>query len=106
MFALAETFLANLAAPDGPADERIETPADSDLHTANAILDASLRQCIEQARTRWPELAIPEADFVAHLARCLGTDPFDPQTLTALQTEDLYLALACAPRGIGRAGPL
>lgn len=89
MYALAETFLANLKAA-----QRADVKADAEL-------EERLRRCVEEANAHWPGLALPDGDYVAHLARCLADGspadgPLDAQALDSLQTDDLYLALACA----------
>jgi RNA polymerase sigma-70 factor (ECF subfamily) len=51
-------------------------------------LDAAL----DEARRAWPDVALPDAAFVAHLEAKLGTASPRPK----LRTNDLYLACACA----------
>lgn len=101
MFALADMLLARLDGRD--ADQRAQAKADE-------TLDACLRALLASARQRWPGLLVSDDAFVAHLARCIsaastasdaaGDDRAGALSLadavSALQTDDLFLALACA----------
>jgi RNA polymerase sigma-70 factor, ECF subfamily len=78
-----ETFLPALAA--GP---RAELAAAADL-------DAILAGHVAAARAAWPDIAIDDPEFLAHLARRFPDDGTVAQ-LRALRASDVYLALACA----------
>lgn len=95
MTALAEIFLDSLAA----------------LGQADAALESTLAGMLERARQRWPSVTVPDAEFAARLGLCLAhgmaresshgqesqtNSSFDPGALAALQSDDIYLALACA----------
>jgi RNA polymerase sigma-70 factor (ECF subfamily) len=60
-----------------------------------ADLEGHLRKAVERARARWPAMAVPEGDFVRHLARHLEGESDLPGSLDALHIEDLFLALGC-----------
>lgn len=58
-------------------------------------LDAALVAAISTAHERWPRLAIPELEFVRHIAAHLPLEDA-LHALTQLRAADLYLAFACA----------
>jgi RNA polymerase sigma-70 factor, ECF subfamily len=63
-------------------------------------LESLLGALVVRGRSAHPELALDEVAFIRHLARCArGAET--PQPIEQLQTEDLYLACACA---VGLAG--
>lgn len=57
---------------------------------------AACRPLLDRARAAWPDVAVPEATFVDHLARVAGSERDVAGALVGLHAEDLYLALACA----------
>jgi RNA polymerase sigma-70 factor (ECF subfamily) len=61
-----------------------------------AALEPVLDERLARARAAWPGLAVDDATVVrAIVARLAGT-PAPAAALAAMQTDDLYLALACA----------
>jgi RNA polymerase sigma-70 factor (ECF subfamily) len=58
---------------------------------------AALDRVVEAARAAWPDIALDDATFLAHLAERAGEPTAD--SLVRLPAADLYLACACA-RGI------
>lgn len=61
-------------------------------------VEAALRRALDDGRRAWPQLAVPVAAFVQHLARQLP-DPAAPEPqLAELHAGDLYLACACIER--------
>jgi RNA polymerase sigma-70 factor, ECF subfamily len=63
-----------------------------------ADLDARLRALVGAAAAAWPEVRIPESDFLAHLAGRLPARDL-AGALDNLSPADLYLACGCA-RGL------
>jgi RNA polymerase sigma-70 factor (ECF subfamily) len=51
-----------------------------------------IEEMLRQAHAAWPELVVPDAEFIAYVAARLPEDV----PLHTLCTSDLYLALACA----------
>ncbi len=47
------------------------------------------------ARAAWPDLAVDESSFVAHIGRCVPPTADPATTLPDLHVADLYLARAC-----------
>ncbi len=65
-------------------------------------LHALIAERAAQARAAWPGVELEDSLFAAHLAACCP-DETDPEAAVAgLQTDDLFLAAACA-RGDSRA---
>ncbi|WP_141333044.1 sigma-70 family RNA polymerase sigma factor [Myxococcus faecalis] len=62
-------------------------------------LDALLDSWLSIARQAWPDVMLPEEDFLRHVATRLGPSDEPAATLAALPVADLYLACACA-RGL------
>jgi RNA polymerase sigma-70 factor (ECF subfamily) len=66
-------------------------------------LEQALKHLIEQARSAWPAVVLPDAIFLRYLAERVGDDG-DPVTLLGtLHAADLYLACGCSqgdPRAI------
>lgn len=62
-----------------------------------AVLEATLVACLSAGRDSWPTLALPPADFIAHLAERapLHDGGVSLAGLQALHLSDLYLACAC-----------
>jgi RNA polymerase sigma-70 factor (ECF subfamily) len=65
-------------------------------------LDATIAGHLAAAHAAWPEIALPEEAFVAHLGARLPTDGSASRALAAVHAADLWLALACA-RGDAKA---
>ena len=61
---------------------------------ASGEIAAALRRTIDDARRAWPDLAVSDEAFVAHLAARLRPDEDPAAALSALRTSDLYLACA------------
>jgi RNA polymerase sigma-70 factor, ECF subfamily len=59
-----------------------------------AELEDALSALLSRAQAAWPELGLPPADFLRHVAERLRGEPL--AALSALHGEDLYLACACA----------
>lgn len=73
----------------------VADPARSALGPVEA-LEARLADLWQRARTAWPEVDLPPAGFMKHLAERL-TGPGEPaRTLEAVHAGDLYLAYGCA----------
>jgi RNA polymerase sigma-70 factor (ECF subfamily) len=60
-----------------------------------ADLDAILDGHVAAAHEAWPDIAVADAAFVAHLARRFPDDGGEAE-LRSLRAADVYLALACA----------
>ncbi|TQF16478.1 sigma-70 family RNA polymerase sigma factor [Myxococcus llanfairpwllgwyngyllgogerychwyrndrobwllllantysiliogogogochensis] len=62
-------------------------------------LETLLESWVSTGRHAWPDVVLPEEDFLRHVAQRLvpGQEPAD--TLAAVPVSDLYLACACA-RGL------
>jgi RNA polymerase sigma-70 factor (ECF subfamily) len=73
-------------------------PDDQKPAAVPSHLDAVLVRALAAARTAWPDVALSNEAFLAHLARCVprGADLID--ALDALALTDLFLACACAHR--------
>lgn len=61
-----------------------------------ADLEARLVALVSRARGAWPEVALPVAGFLRHVARHLPADRELGAALGSLRVEDLYLAWGCA----------
>jgi len=57
-------------------------------------VEAVLAERLARAREAWPDVAVEPARFAAELARRLGDDP-TLDRLGAMNTRDVYLAIAC-----------
>jgi len=62
---------------------------------SDAGFDDALDKAIEDARSTWPSVVLPEDRFLAHLAEKLGPTEA-PRALSELCVADLYLACAAA----------
>jgi RNA polymerase sigma-70 factor (ECF subfamily) len=83
MASLAERFLALLPAEQSEAFARL------------ADLDERLAGALAKAREAWPQIAVGDEAFLAHLARHLAPcEPLDG--FEHLHPAELYLALGCA----------
>lgn len=69
---------------------------------STAELAACMTAIVARASTRWPELPLPAATFVAHVAIRLADEPGVLEQLGRIAVEDLWLACACG-RGDSRA---
>jgi RNA polymerase sigma-70 factor, ECF subfamily len=66
-------------------------------------LDGLLGQALEQARAPWPDLHLPDDEFLAYLGARIEPGPEAPAAaLARLHLPDLYLACGCA-RGLPEA---
>jgi RNA polymerase sigma-70 factor (ECF subfamily) len=63
---------------------------------SRAGLDEELAAVCQHVRAAWPTVTIPEATFIAHLARHLPEHAPAGEGLSRLRVADLYLASACA----------
>jgi RNA polymerase sigma-70 factor (ECF subfamily) len=63
---------------------------------ASPDLEAKLRTLVETVHEAWPEIALDDAVFVAHLGDRLPEDESARATFGKLHAADLYLACACA----------
>jgi RNA polymerase sigma-70 factor (ECF subfamily) len=61
---------------------------------ARARLGEALDRILQQAKAKWPALAIPDARFLTYLAQRTAADPV--RGLDALHAADLYLCCACS----------
>jgi RNA polymerase sigma-70 factor (ECF subfamily) len=68
-----------------------QLPAERRPAIAAAELDALLERALETARGAWPDVALDDDAFLAHLARCLPEAP----DLESIAMTDLYLACGC-----------
>ena len=57
-------------------------------------LDEELQQAMRAARHAYPDLAVEDDVFVAHLARKVGARALEPEWTAQLHVADLYLACA------------
>jgi len=88
MSELVTAFLAALPARLHPREPQRLAPA--------------LAALVAQARDRWAELALPVADYVAHVAVRIADEPALDEQLARIAAADLWLACACC-RGDSRA---
>lgn len=72
------------AAPDAGRERWGDDPA----------LASRLERILARVRQRWPEISVPEEEFVTYLAQRAPVD--SDASLAAVNVEDLYLACACA----------
>ncbi|HUS66349.1 MAG TPA: sigma factor-like helix-turn-helix DNA-binding protein [Kofleriaceae bacterium] len=82
---LAERFLDELP------PERRAAAAPSAPELGELLADA-----IAAGRVTWPDVPLPDADFIRHIAACLPPDADPVAALAELHAADLYLACACA----------
>jgi RNA polymerase sigma-70 factor (ECF subfamily) len=68
-------------------------PATITRYNGAVDVDEVVSELARRGRTAWPELDLPNAILLDHLAGKIGDQPADAPTLHA---EDLYLACACA----------
>ena len=64
-----------------------------------------LADAIAAGRVTWPDVPLPDDDFIRHIAACLPADAELAAGLAGLHAADLYLACACArgePRALAR----
>ena len=66
-------------------------------------LQATLAAACARGRAAFPQLAVDEEAFAAHLGRVAGSGETDPAALAQLALEDLYLACACLTNVTGAA---
>jgi RNA polymerase sigma-70 factor, ECF subfamily len=59
-------------------------------------LAAWLDEQVQRAAAAWPEVRLPAAAFVAHLAEVVARPENEHARLEDLHVEDLFLACACA----------
>lgn len=65
------------------------------LHGSDpAPLERALAELLARAQATWPQLALPAEVFLRHLAAQVRGEPLE--ALSALHTDDLFLACACA----------
>lgn len=83
--ALTKLFLSHL--PPGPAPDDLGGAAD---------LAHTLQQLTAAARSAWPEIDLPDEEFLAYLARRVPRDRPLPESLQHLHVSDLLLTCACA----------
>ncbi len=67
-----------------------------------AQLEELLADAIAAGRVTWHGVALPDGEFIRHIAACLPPDADPATALAELHAADLYLACACA-RGEPRA---
>jgi RNA polymerase sigma-70 factor (ECF subfamily) len=70
---------------------------------ATADLEQALRDLLEQARSAWPMVGLPDAIFLRYLAERVGEGGDLATILRTLHAADLYLACGCSqgePRAI------
>jgi RNA polymerase sigma-70 factor (ECF subfamily) len=65
-------------------------------------LELLLHRFADDGREAWPGVALPEDDFIRHLASLIAREPQVAAEIQQLRGADLYLACACA-RGNSRA---
>jgi RNA polymerase sigma-70 factor (ECF subfamily) len=78
---LAPHFLSHWSSPVAPDRDRLES---------------TLRELARAGQAAWPELKLPKAAFVEHLAAHTPRDTDAVEALAALHATDLFLACACA----------
>ena len=69
------------------------------LHTTTHVqdlLEGRLDELIRSARVAWPTVTLSREQFVWHLARHIPANDSIESTLARVNTDDLYLACACA----------
>lgn len=82
---LAPTFLAH--APEALRADLAKLPS----------LEATLEAAVRAARATWPDVALGDEPFIAHLATHLSATPRDlTDPLEGMFVDDLFLAAACA----------
>lgn len=79
---LSHIFLAGLAEP-----ARAELAALADL-------ESLLAELVRSARAAWPDVIIPDEQFLPHVAN--GLPAPSREALAAIRADELYLACACA----------
>jgi len=62
------------------------------------LLEPILESLLDRARRGWPELALDEEGFVAHLAQRLSPEEDVAASLPVRNVADLYLAFGCIKR--------
>src|SRR4030095_14866771 len=70
---------------------------------ATSELEHALKHLIEQARSAWPAVVLPDAIFLSYLPEGVGDDGDAVTLLGTLHAADLYLACGCSqgdPRAI------
>jgi len=79
-------------------------PTGAGSFEADAGLEARLEALVARGRAAYPELALDGVAFVRFLARALARAGSEaPESLDAIEIEDLYLACACAAGVTGAA---
>src|SRR5438477_164623 len=73
-----------------------QLPVESRPAVPAVELDAVLASALDAARNAWPDIALDDDRFLAHLARCLPPAPDLVVAIESIAVTDLYLACACA----------
>jgi RNA polymerase sigma-70 factor, ECF subfamily len=81
---------------------RAPGPLRTGIAAARAPIEARLAVLWREASGAWPELSVPQADFLGYLAERLPEDQEPLAALAGVQAADLYLACALT-RGDGQA---